>query len=276
MKQISGILILLAILAWGGSTGVAADSLTISGTGDSQVVLRELARLFEADNPDIRVVVPDSVGSGGGIKALLEGMAGLARTARPLKPEEAEKGLVQEPFALSPIVFASHPSQQQVGSLSAHDVIGLYEGGIKNWRDLGGEDHKLYLVARETGDSSRKVIDAYYQSQGLTGIGPAGKVFYTTGDAALALARNPYTIGYLPYSVARHFNLHILAFDRIVPDAQSISDRRYPLVTTLYLITPADPGRPALAFLDFVRTAPARYIMLRSGVFPAASGQERP
>jgi len=48
------------------STSVLAEQLMIPGTGASEVILRELAAAFNAENPGSEVIVPPSVGSGGG------------------------------------------------------------------------------------------------------------------------------------------------------------------------------------------------------------------
>ena len=48
------------------STSVLAEQLMIPGTCASEVILWELAAAFNAENPGSEVIVPPSVGSGGG------------------------------------------------------------------------------------------------------------------------------------------------------------------------------------------------------------------
>ena len=48
------------------STSVLGKQLVIPGTGASEVILRELAAAFNAENPGSEVIVPPSVGSGRG------------------------------------------------------------------------------------------------------------------------------------------------------------------------------------------------------------------
>ena len=67
--------------------GQAAD-LTLGGTGADLETMRVLGEAFEKANPGITIEVLPSLGSGGGIKALLAGVIDLALTARPLtKPQ---------------------------------------------------------------------------------------------------------------------------------------------------------------------------------------------
>jgi len=256
------------------SLPATAEELVIEGTGDSQVVLRQLAGLFEQGHPRIRVVVPDSLGSGGGVKKLIQGKTGLARTARPLKAKEKGHGLIQVPFAVSPVVFAANPEGiTGVADLSIPRILALYSGQITNWSQIGGPDHRLFLVDREAGDSSRKVIDRYLKSaQGLDGkLGFAGKTFYTTPEAAQAVALNRYTIGYLPFSTAREKGLHLFTIEGIPAGHQRIKAGQYPFITTFFLVQPADPVPSAMAFLKFIKTEPAKKRMLELGVFPIDS-----
>ena len=133
------------------------ESLTIAGTGDSQELLRALAEKFEENHPQVDVIVPDSVGSSGGIREVLDGKSQLARIARPLTEKEISLDFHEVVFARSPVVFVVHPSVTAVDNLSYAQVIAIYSGEIQNWQQLGGEDKTLYVVNREGGDSSRVV-----------------------------------------------------------------------------------------------------------------------
>ena len=64
-----GLFAALIVAVWLG-TAFGATTLTIEGTGASQDILRSVAKAFTEANPGITVNVPDSIGSGGGVKAL--------------------------------------------------------------------------------------------------------------------------------------------------------------------------------------------------------------
>ena len=70
MKKIRALLVLLLFVA---PLAMAQNRIVIDGTGDSQQLLRILAKAFEQANPGTEVVVPDSVGSSGGVRSLLKG-----------------------------------------------------------------------------------------------------------------------------------------------------------------------------------------------------------
>ncbi|MHC1712444.1 MAG: substrate-binding domain-containing protein [Solidesulfovibrio sp.] len=134
--------------------------LIISGTGDSEALLRAVAARFIEDNPDVLVEIPDSIGTSGGIKAVLAGKAALARTARPLREEEKALGLQELVFATAPVVFAVHPSVTGVAGLTAAQALDIFSGKTKNWSELGGAPGPISRVIREMPETSRAVLNA--------------------------------------------------------------------------------------------------------------------
>ena len=108
-----------------GIRGLAGEKIIIGGTGDSQELLRSLASAFEKSPGGGAIEVPDSIGSGGGIKALIAGKIDLARVARPLKEGEEKLGLVYLSFAMNPVVFVIHPGLTGIDSITTEQIIGI-------------------------------------------------------------------------------------------------------------------------------------------------------
>ena len=150
--------LVLAVFFYSAVVANAQETLVIAGTGDSQALLRNLGAIFEKSHPDVTIEVPNSIGSGGGIKAVGRGEAGLGRTARALKEKE-KPGLTDVAFARSPVVFATNTSVHEVLDLSREQILAIYSGKINNWKEVGGPDGKIYPLSREEGDSSRETID---------------------------------------------------------------------------------------------------------------------
>ena len=72
------------------SAHVQAGDLSVVGTGDGIDLLRALGAAYTADHPDTNVIVPPSIGSGGGVAAVGSNKEVLARIARPLSDSEKE------------------------------------------------------------------------------------------------------------------------------------------------------------------------------------------
>jgi phosphate transport system substrate-binding protein len=248
-----------------------ATSFIIAGTGDSQPLLRHLAKRFENDNisSGILVYVPDSIGSGGGILALKKGVAQLARTARPIKKREKE-GLISIPFAVSPIVFAVHPSVTGIDNLTSSDVLGIYSGKFKNWSELGGVDHKIYVVDREHGDSSLRVLAKTIE--GWHSDMQVGKMYYNTATAAKAVANHPFTIGYLPLSIALGSGLKVLTINGNAPDESAVVSGEYPYTVYFELVAKKSVAGWEKKFIRYMFTPKIRRFMHIIGVYPIMGG----
>lgn len=242
--------------------------LVIAGTGDSQELLRHVAHDFMARHPGILVEVPESTGSGGGIKAVLAGTCQMARVARPLTQREKEQGLTYLLFARAPVVFAIHPSVQGVRNLTREQIIGIYTGRIRTWGQLGGSpDRKIYVANREAGDSSRRILEHFLP--GFRDIRTfVGETIYTTPETVAILRSTPGTIGYIPLSAAAGTGLGIPSLDGFAPTGKAVASGDYPLAIPLALVWKDEPSAPQRLFIRFLLGPEGRRIIEEYGAFP--------
>jgi len=247
--------------------GLQADELVIPGTGDSQSVLLLLARSFEELHPGTTVTIPDSIGSGGGIRAVAEGTAVLARVARTLNEREREYGLTSRVFAISPVVFAVHPSVEGVFSLTPGQIVDIYSGKTRQWMDVGGPPEKIYAIGRESGDSSHTVLDR--RMAGFAGIEThVEKTYFTTPSALAAIEDHQFTIGYGPLSAFRRTDLKILDLAEISPRAENVTTGRYPFTVPLGIVYRAPLPPLAQRFVDFLEGEEAGKILNENDCYP--------
>src|SRR5690242_10369017 len=134
-----------------------AGDLSVVGTGDGIDLLRALGAAYSADHPDTNVVVPPSIGSGGGIAAVSSNKEVLARAARPLSESEREAGLIATPVFRLPSAFFVHRSAGVKG-LTTAQLADVYSGKVSNWKEVGGNDVRIKIVRREDADSTLQVL----------------------------------------------------------------------------------------------------------------------
>ncbi|SHJ72951.1 phosphate transport system substrate-binding protein [Malonomonas rubra DSM 5091] len=247
-----------------------ADTITVSGTGDSQHLLRQIAQAFEHNNPQSKILVPNSVGSGGGIKLLQADRTELARIARPLKPKEQAEGLKYRTFAYAPVVFVANLPEQCFEDISTENFLAILRGEINNWSQLGNcPDNKIYIANREEGDSSKSVLERVIPQINEIA-NPAGRTIYSTPEAYDTLNRYPYSFGYLPKSQVHKGNLTMLKFDGTEATNSNVQQGSYPLVVPLGIVWKGTPTGTTKAFLDFLFGEEAKAIMVKLGAVPAA------
>ncbi len=257
-KLLSAFLIalpLIPVASW-------AQTITIPGTGDAIQILQALADRYNALHPQAAtVVIPPSIGSSGGIRAVLKGKAVLARTARPLKQKEREAGLVALPWAKYPVVFYTHPASG-VDSVDRAQLKAIYRGEIRKWSALGGNAERIRLIQREPGDSCRRVIEHDMPGLLVEKDAPPSLTTVTTQATLEAVESYPGALAYGPYPEVLDRPFRVLSLDGIPP-----TDPAYPLHNTLYLVKrKGAPLGEHAAFYHFLRGQEAEKILVDKGL----------
>ena len=248
----------------------ASEKLAVVGTGDGIEVLKAVGATFTSKNPEITINVPPSNHSAGGIRAVALGDAVVGRIARPLKDDELGLGLRVIPIFLQPIVFFAHPSAN-VKSLTADQLVGIFNGTVRNWREVGGDDVRVRVVRRELGDSSLAVLrDTLPGWKELEFNRDRSKLSVTTQDAFDSVEQNEGAIGFGPYSRDLDERFTILRVNGLHP-----TDSNYPSAVTLSLIyRDATVTKAARKFIDFVFTEKAQDVVRELGGIPVRSKRE--
>ena len=248
------------------TTTTMAETLEIPGTGASQLLLRDLARAFEAQNDDIRLVIPHSIGSRGGIRALTQERTKVARISRPLSNKEKQNGLRAIYFAVSPVVFITHPSVQEISSVTPEQINSIYSGEIRSWEALGGPPRKLYPVTRDSGSvlsAVRTTIKGFPDAKL-----PVAKPVPSIIDMVEAVQSHPFSLGFSTLNLARSHNVNILKFNDIAADEDAVTSEAYP-INVLFGLAFKDTDDPTLKrLIDFLYSEAAAAIMHSHGALP--------
>jgi phosphate transport system substrate-binding protein len=245
----------------------SVQKIVISGTGDSQDIIEAIAATLEKKLGGVEIQVPDSIGSSGGIKAVINGEIDLARVARPLKKTEEELGLTCKVFAKTPVVFVVHPDVTGVDNITEEEIIGIYSGNIINWNMIGGEPGKIYPLTREPGDSSMQVFNEMLP--GFANItNPVAKVVYTTHEVVTALSEHAKTIGFTSLSAVIGTRLKVLKFNGVYPSAENVASGKYRLVLPLGIVYKEQPKGLAAKFVDFLYSEEGQKIITSMGAVP--------
>lgn len=255
----------LPVAAYGGE---AATIIKICGSGDNQELLRQLAQSYEGRNPEVRIEVPNSIGSSGGVKATAQGQCDIGRLARPLRDKEKRHKLTYKIFARSPVVFMVSANLKDITSITAQQVVSIFSGKVRSWQALGGPATSIYIANREKGDSSRTVLEKHLIDFALIKK-PVGKTIYSTPETIDIVAGHDNTIAYGPLSsIIKRPGIHVLAFEGVIPSVEAISDGLYPIYSDFGLVWRTDISAQALAFITFLENEVAKEIIARYGATP--------
>ena len=245
-----------------------ADEIKIGGTGGALANMQALGEAYAAAQPGTKVTVLPSLGSSGGIKAMLAGVIQIAVTSRSLTDTEIDAGAKQIAYGRTPFVFATASTGTHTSSgLSLQELVDIYAGKSVHWPD----GTRIRLVMRPIGDSDSEMIKSMSPAMGAA-LSAAetrkGMAFAVTDqDAAENLEKIPGALG--PSTLAQILSeeraLKALALDGVEPGATTIADGRYPYYKELFMVTGSEPSPAVRQFMAFVRSAAGRDILIRTG-----------
>ena len=245
-------------------SGIAsAEEISIVGTGSGTIILQALADAFMQEHPDVTITIPESIGSGGGIKAVGRDEFLLGRIARGIKEKEQPYGLTYLEYAKMPIVFYVNTS---VGleDLSIQQIVDVYSGAVSNWKEIGGEDAKMRVVTREEGDSSLSVLLKLFPGFKDISITSKAKTTFSDPETEETVLNTAHTIAYGSYPNVKAIDVQILSVDGKKPNAED-----YPYVGPLALIyKEANYTGMIKEFIDFISSDTGREAIVQSGGIP--------
>ena len=240
-----------------------AGDLSVVGTGDGIDLLRALGAAYTADHPETNVIVPPSIGSGGGVAAVGSDKEILARIARPLSDSEREAGLVATPVFRLPSSFFVHRGAGVAG-LTSTQLADIYRGKITNWREGGGADRRSKVVRREDQDSTLLVLRQSMPGWKDLTITEKSKTAVTTQDCIDTVKEVAGAIGFGPFTRALEMELAVLKIDGRHP-----TERDYPISVTLSFVHKQSTVTPdAKQFIGYAKAAKARTVLTQMGAVP--------
>jgi len=264
MHKVAGPALAMVIALASLQSLAGTSELSVVGTGDGIDLLRALGAAYSADNPDSRILVPPSIGSGGGLAAVGGDKEVLARVARPLTESERSLGLVATPMFRLPSAFFVHRGANVV-DVSARQLADIYAGRIVNWAEVGGADMRIKVVRREEADSTLTVLRQSMPGWKDLAITEKSKTAVTTQDCINTVKEVEGAVGFGPYTKALEMEVVVLRIDGKFP-----TDREYPSAVTVSLVHKQATVTPdAEKFIAYVKTGKAKTLLSSMGGVPA-------
>lgn len=262
------LLLALGLTACGRAGSGSQQKLTVTGSTTVLPIAEVAAEDFQTANPGKRVLVA-GVGSSAGIESVSSGTSDIGTSSRDLKPEEKALGLVDTPIALDAIGVIVNPSNPVMG-LTKAQVSDIFQGKIKNWKQLGGPDLEIGLVNRDEASGTREA----FSKIALEGkdFDPTAAVLPGTGQVRAVVAQAPGAVGYISLGFVDD-SVKALAIDGIPANEKTVADGTYPISRVLHFFTKGAPTGLTKAYVDFVLSAKVQEEVVRdAGFLPIKKG----
>jgi len=252
-----------------------AAAVTIKGSDTMILLAQRMAERFMKDHAGHPVQVTGG-GSGTGIAALINGTTDIANASRAMKPAEKAqvqqrrgKPAVEHPIALDGIAVYVHESNP-IPSITVAQLKSIYEGEVRNWKELGGADSRIILYGRENNSGTY----AYFKEHVLADEDFAADTQTLPGTAAVvnAVAKDGGAIGYGGIAFGKGIRAVPVkkdnASEAVAPTLETVTDGTYPISRQLFMYTAGDPTGDVEAFLDFALSDAGQELAVAAGYYP--------
>ncbi|MDI6896412.1 phosphate ABC transporter substrate-binding protein [Methanocella conradii] len=224
-------------------------TLSIIGSTSVGPYAEELAAAFDAKNDDKTSVGVSQVGSGPGIKAVIDGTADIGMSSRELTDEEKAKGLVTYKICYDGIAVIVNKANP-VNSLTMDQIRDIFAGNVTSWKQFGGDDAGIIVVTREAGSGTRSAFDELVMKK--ANITAKAIQQSSTGAVTAYVAGNKNAIGYISYGSLDVSQVRPVAVNGVEPSVATIKDGSYIIQRPFLLVTRGEATGLSKAFIEFV------------------------
>lgn len=278
---------MLALAGMVGSVSVAAAPPAAAAAAKKEITwagcevtktafMAELAKGFEAKT-GIKVKLQGG-GASAGIRLTASGKTDTGGTCRHRlfvngMPVGIELRSHMYQVAWDALVVITHPTNP-VSNISVADLKKVYNGKIKNWKELGGEDQPIVIGIHDdkydgVGQMFRMLAFGYQEYEFLADV----QKFASTGPLESFVEKTPYSIAVDGISSAKRRKLKVLSLDNMVPTKEMVGTGKYPWYRPLYLVTNAEPSAESLQLIEYALSPEGQKIIADQGTVNLSEGQ---
>lgn len=278
-KKILGLILALALSAaaltsCGGtdtpeSTDTSSDSAqnqntlsgTVTGSGSSALLplAKDAAEKFKEVYPNISVTL-NAGGSGAGLTQVSDGSVDIGNSdifaEEKLDASKASELVDHKVCTVTMAAIVNNELASSVKDLKKQQLIDIFTGKIKNWKEVGGPDVKILLITRPETSGTR----ALFTKWALDGNKESKNASYletdNSGELLETVKTNKGAIGYLALSyLVNNSDVKAVAIDGVTPTLENTYNGKYPVWGYEHMYTKGQPKEAVKAYLDFIMSA---------------------
>lgn len=137
-----------------------------------------------------------------------------------------------------------------VKNISKQELIDIFSGKTKNWKELGGKEQEIAVINRPSGSGTR----ATFEKWGLDGTKAVqSQEQDSSGTVRQIVSQTPGAISYLAFSYMDEMT-EALSIDDVKPTEENVADNSWKIWSYEHMYTNGQPDDDVKAFLDFMLT----------------------
>lgn len=191
--------------------------------------------------------------------------------------DDMDADLEYFPIGLDALVFIANENNP-VTSLTQAQLVDIYTGKIKRWKEVGGEDIDIVAFQRDATSGSQALMKKLVMQDTPMMDAPTELVPMEMGDLIDRLAEYDNSSGALGYSVYYYASLmytrtglKFMGVDGVMPSNESIAAEKYPYTNAFYAVVRADEPEdsPARALAQWLGTSDGKALITQCGYVAA-------
>lgn len=224
--------------------------LVAGGSTALQPLVEQAAKAYQEKTGN--VVTVQGGGSGTGLSQVAAGAFDLGNSdifAEEKSGIDATK-LVDHKVAVVGMGPIANP-KVGVKGLTKKQLVDIFTGKVKNWKEVGGADQAIVVINRTKGSGTRATFENF-------GLDKAQVIEAqeqdSSGTVRQMVAQTPGAISYVAFS---YFNNEILPLelDGVAPNDDNVATGKWPIWAYEHIYTQGDADESEKAFLDFMMSS---------------------
>jgi phosphate transport system substrate-binding protein len=259
-----GVLLCLCFCLFPGISQAQIQQQVVRACGAIAVALplSDAIPVFRSER-NIELVLRSAGGTGNGLDALGERSVNMALCSREVtsldRADYPEIQFVEAPLGVQVLAIAVSQDVWKGGvrSLSADQARGIYEGDIKNWKQVGGPDLKIKVFMPEQGRGSWEVFVQWLYGELKKAPIWHGAIVRGIQETRNMLEFTPGSLSLIPPGFVDNQDIYALPIQDdsgrlLEANMTNVLNQNYPLSRPLLLVTDDKPTGPVKVIIDFM------------------------
>lgn len=224
--------------------------ITAVGSTALQPLVEQIAEIYMTDNPNYSIVVQGG-GSGTGLTQVSSGAVDIGNSDVFAEEKEGIDSSAIEDHQVA-VVGMGPVVNKEVGvdDVTQDELVDIFTGKIKNWKELGGEDQEIVVVNRAQGSGTRATFEKWGLNDAQS---VASQEQDSSGTVKKIVSETPGAISYLAFSYFDD-SLSPLKIDGVAPTEENVATNDWKIWSYEHMYTKKDASTEITAFLDYIMT----------------------
>lgn len=253
-------------------SGCSTDSnINMGGSSSVHPLADVIKNDYCAEYPG-KTISYDGPGSSKGIEGIKTGIYQFGFLSRNVKDSEVDENMVVKNIAYDGIAIIVN-LDNPVSELSMQQIKDIYEGKITNWKEVGGNDEVISLIARDNASGTRSAFD---EIVGIENVTQSALLYDSNGAVSQAVQQNKSSIGYISFDTYLRNSSLVKAInvDGFAPNEENVANNNYQLYRPFVMVYYPDKlSTNSKEFLSWLEQNEDRLVQ-EAGFIPVGDNNE--